>query len=114
MKTLEEIRQELAQHQQRVINAASDGMSGVIRWKHVMLYYIASWGGGWDHVSVHCDGRCPIWDEMCFMRDIFFQDFETILQYHPSKTDYINCHPYTLHLWRPQGEAIPMPPKEMV
>ena len=26
---------------------------------------IASWGGGWEHVSVSLRNRCPTWEEMC-------------------------------------------------
>lgn len=75
---------------------------------------VFSWGGGWDHVSVSYDTRCCTWEEMCTIKNIFFKDDECVVQYHPAKEDYINCHPHCLHLWRPQHESIPMPPKYMV
>ena len=100
------------------------------------LCVISSDGGGWDHVSVHVGGRCPTWDEMCFVKELFFRDDEVVMQLHPVKKDYVNCHPYALHLWRPQSPEkrreikglfgydeglpdidyppIPLPPKEMV
>jgi hypothetical protein len=75
---------------------------------------IFSWGEGWDHVSVSYSNRCPTWDEMCYIKNIFFKEDECVIQYHPPKSDYVNIHPYCLHLWRPQNQSIPMPPKEFV
>lgn len=75
---------------------------------------IFSWGGGWDHVSVSFPHRCPTWDEMCEVKDIFFEPEECVIQYLPPRGDYINRHPYCLHLWRPWNTEIPMPPKGMV
>lgn len=75
---------------------------------------IFSWGGGWDHVSVSYPNRCPTWEEMSRIKDIFFRDTECAVEYHPPKADYVNNHPYCLHLWRPQAAVIPMPPKEFV
>lgn len=75
---------------------------------------IASWGMGWDHVSVSLVSRCPSWDEMCWVKDIFFDPEECVIQYHPPKSRYKNCHPHCLHLWRPQSETLPMPPLEVV
>jgi hypothetical protein len=77
---------------------------------------IASDGGGWDHVSVSPRNakRCPTWNEMCEIKKMFFEPEETIIEYHPPESDYINIHPYCLHLWRPQNQDIPTPPKWMV
>lgn len=71
---------------------------------------------GWDHVSVSIPGeaRCPTWEEMCAVKDAFFHEQETVLQFHPPKSDYVNLHPFTLHLWKPQRVEIPLPAKEMV
>lgn len=66
------------------------------------LRIIASDGGGWDHVSVSTPRRCPTWDEMAAVKDLFFAPEEAVMQLHPPKSDYINLHPYCLHLWRPQ------------
>lgn len=80
------------------------------------LNVIASNQEGWDHVSVSVinDARCPTWEEMCDIKDLFFHDSECVIQYHPPKKDYINVHNYVLHLWRPHASELPMPPKEMV
>lgn len=78
------------------------------------FWVIVSDGGGWDHVSVSLTDRCPTWFEMCFIKRIFFEDEECVVQYHPAKDDYRNLHEFCLHLWRPQGEKIPTPPPWMV
>ena len=77
------------------------------------LSVIVSDQGGWEHVSVSVKGKLvtPTWDEMCFVKDLFWQKDECVVQYHPPEADYINFHPGVLHLWRPVDQAIPMPPK---
>lgn len=75
---------------------------------------IASNGGGWEHVSVSPCSRkrqsCPTWEEMCEIKDLFFEAEERVVQYHPPKSEYVNQHPYCLHLWRPLAEDMPFPP----
>jgi hypothetical protein len=80
---------------------------------------LASDGGGWEHVSVSMLGdpsKLPTWEEMCYVKDLFWNDDEVVMQLHPAKADYVNVHAGTLHLWRPiPGEAeIPLPPKNYV
>ncbi len=77
---------------------------------------IASDGLGWEHVSVVITNRkrTPTWDEMCFIKDLFFHQNESAIQYHPVKSDYVNFNKYCLHLWRPQNEPVPKPNKIMV
>jgi hypothetical protein len=71
----------------------------------------------WEHVSVHAwdaafrKAQTPTWDQMCFVKDLFWSEDELVLQFHPAKSDYINVHPHVLHLWRPKVAVIPMPPK---
>ncbi len=68
------------------------------------LAVIVSDGDKWDHVSVSLATRCPTWEEMCFIKKLFFKPEEAVMQLHPPATEYVNCHPYCLHLWRPQTE----------
>jgi len=92
-----------------------DGMFGYLFTpKKYALKFIASWGGGWDHVSVSLNDRCPTWEEMAWVKDLFFEPEETVMQLHPAKSQYGNNHPYCLHLWRPQEATIPTPPVEFV
>lgn len=64
----------------------------------------------WEHVSVSFADRCPTWDEMCVVKDLFWGPNELVLQYHVPKADHINVHPYTLHLWRYRAGSVPVPP----
>lgn len=79
------------------------------------LRVIASDGMEWDHVSVSTDRkRCPNWPEMKKIKEMFYKDEEPAYQIFPPKDEYINCHPYTLHWWRPQNGEILVPPNFMV
>ena len=82
--------------------------------KHRPATVIFSRGCGWDHVSVSFNNRCPTWEEMCEIKSMFFHPDEVVVQYHPAESDYVNNHPYCLHLWRPQEQAMPTPPAWMV
>ena len=56
-----------------------------------------------EHVSVSLDRRCPTWNEMSMIKDIFWEDEECVVQFHPPKSQYVNTHPYCLHMWRKVG-----------
>ena len=71
-------------------------------------------GDGWDHVSVSLANRCPHWDEMEWVRRLFFKDGETVLQIHPPVKHHINYHPYVLHLWRAWHVEYTLPPRYML
>lgn len=71
---------------------------------------VFSWGGGWDHVSVSFSNRCPTWEEMCEIKSMFFHPEEVCVQFHPAESEYVNNHPYCLHIWRCQNERQPTPP----
>ncbi len=75
---------------------------------------IISDGEGWDHVSVSLEYQCPSWNEMCAIKKLFFKPEEEAIQFHPAESDYINRHPYCLHLWRNQNEKTLLPPKIMI
>ena len=64
----------------------------------------------WEHVSVSLPNRCPNWPEMCFVKDLFWDEEEPVMQLHPARSHWINNHPFCLHLWRPTNAAIPLPP----
>jgi hypothetical protein len=101
-----------------------DGCNGLFAFKDhgIMIACIVSDGLGWEHVSVSISSgggkrlldRCPSWEEMCFVKENFWDKEDTVLEYHPAEKDYVNFHPYCLHLWRPIGKEFPIPPKELV
>jgi hypothetical protein len=95
--------------------SAGNNGAFVIRGPHrTKLGIIASDGGGWEHVSVSTKNRTPTWTEMCFVKDLFWNDEETVVQFHPRKSQYVNDHPYCLHLWRPTFLSLPEPPHVFV
>jgi hypothetical protein len=76
---------------------------------------------GWEHVSVSIRrgdlssvSKLPTWDEMCKVKSIFWDPDDVVVQYHPAEADYVNIHPYTLHLWRLADNSMPEPPSIMV
>ena len=78
------------------------------------LTIVFSDGLGWEHVSVSTRGRCPNWDEMCFVKKLFWAPDDVVIQFHPAESNYVNNHPYCLHLWRPQAIELPQPPPLLV
>jgi hypothetical protein len=68
----------------------------------------------WDHVSISVRNRCPNWEEVCFVKHLFWGEEETVLQLHVPTSEYVNYHPHTLHLWKPLLFKVPLPPSIMV
>ena len=105
----------------RVKNGPYGTMAGVgnyglfvIPHKKKSFTCICSDDPGWEHVSVSLPDRCPTWREMCDIKGMFWDDEDVVIQFHPAKSQYVNNHPYCLHLWRPTGISIPVPPSIMV
>lgn len=67
-------------------------------------------GTPWEHVSVSAANREPTWAEMCWIKGLFWSEEELVIQYHPPASVYVNVHRHVLHLWRPVGVEVPMPP----
>lgn len=94
-----------------------DGGNGIIKLPrenktgYTKATIIWSTGMGWDHVSVApLNGSIPKWDDMCLVKDMFFEAEDCVVQYHPPKAEYINNMSNCLHLWRPQDQELPLPP----
>jgi hypothetical protein len=77
---------------------------------------LASDGGSWDHVSVSIDDqrRDPTWMEMSQVKDLFFDEHEAVMQFHPPKAARVNFHPHCLHLWRSQTQQFTLPPGHFI
>ena len=84
------------------------------------LQIIASDQCGWEHVSVtaivrkNTYPRTPTWSEMCKVKDLFWDEEDVVVQFHPRKSEYVDNHKYCLHLWRKSGVDIETPPVELV
>ena len=113
MKSIEEIMQS----KKIIIDRISpDGLSGMIAIRGWRGSVIASWGAGWDHVSVCPVKRnyTPSWDDMCLIKELFFKDSEAVIQIHPPKDEYVNNMRNCLHLWRANDKDMVLPPSFMV
>lgn len=69
------------------------------------------WGNnedGYEHVSVSPKRKfkTPTWDDMCVLKDIFFEEEEEVYQIHPKKSEYVDMVNNCLHLWKPIGHEI--------
>lgn len=114
MKPIEEIKNN---YRLSIIQSFPEGFTADLvrpNYKLRSVTIVASWNGGWEHVSISMDKRCPTWDEMCMIKDIFWDKEECVVQYHPPKSVYVNNHPYCLHLWKKIGQEFQLPPKEFV
>jgi len=108
----------------RIAGTVEDGCNGWFRVPSVepgwSLQIIASDGLDWEHVSLTANDargyrqRVPTWKEMCFAKALFWDDDDVVMQLHPKKSEYVNTHPYVLHLWRPVRATIPTPPADLV
>jgi glycosyltransferase involved in cell wall biosynthesis len=75
---------------------------------------------GWDHVSVSVSDRggiyncaLPTWQEMSMIKDLFWDEEECVIQFHPPKSQYVNNY-NALHLWKPAQREIPQPPTWLI
>ena len=97
------------------------------RVRNYMFYCLASEGLSspdidmdWEHVSISVgqkgkkQSRNPTWEEMCWIKDLFWGEEDRVVQYHPPKSEYVSLHPYTLHLWRHGSKEIDYPPSILV
>lgn len=114
MKTVDEILSDKRIYPDKVIKS-EDGVKGFCRISGVDMSFVASWGGGWDHVSVAPLKRnaIPSWDIMCKVKEIFFYDTEAVIQIHPPESEYVNNMSNCLHLWRCRYKEMVLPPSFM-
>lgn len=72
--------------------------------------------GMWEHISVTPKNqkRCPTWEEMCAIKDMFFFPEEECIEYHPRRSEYVNYESNCLHIWRPVNGSVIRRPIEDV
>jgi hypothetical protein len=116
VRKIEEIVSDLTFMLKANVELGEYGLSALFKYDGNLYRIIASWGMKWEHVSISLPGqnRCPTWLEMCNMKNLFWREDETVIQYHPAKKDYINFHSFVLHLWLPIGVDFPKPPTIMI
>lgn len=95
----------------------SYGNNGLFVFDHgaVIVNCIASDGEGWEYVSVTLNVKMnPPWEIMNHVKNLFWDKEDCIVQYHPPESQYVNNHPYCLHLWRKIGYDFPIPESILV
>lgn len=87
-------------------SSEKDGNNGRFSVKRNGFQYniIATDVGEDEHVSVHITvgkkQKTPTWEQMCFVKSLFWGKEDTVVQYHPAESEYVNLHEHVLHLWR--------------
>ena len=99
---------------------SDDGNNGAFNLHLIKQDYfiICSDGLGWEHVSISkkraitskMEYRAPSWSVMCAVKDLFWEKEDTVIQFHPKKSEYVDKHPACLHLWRKTGTNLALPP----
>jgi hypothetical protein len=56
-------------------------------------------GREWLHVSTSFADRLPTWDELKDVKMMFIGGKRKAIQVFPPVSEYVNTHPFTLHLW---------------
>jgi hypothetical protein len=69
---------------------------------------------GWEHVSVSSRRRIPNWLEMSFIKDMFWEEEDCVVQFHPPRSHWVNNMSTVLHMWRCRTKEFPTPPDILV
>lgn len=114
MRTLQEIADNLKKAGIKKVQIGIDGGACQLPSGRTIIW---SFGGGWEHVSINDKHTTPTWEDMCELKDIFWSEEETVVQYHPAKSEYVNNLKHCLHLWKPIEEytgKLPIPDSILV
>lgn len=81
--------------------------------KNIIFDVVVSNACGWEHVSVvviegffpiDYDTRIPTYEEMVYIKELFWDDDEICIQVHPKRSEYVNINEHCLHIWKRTGE----------
>lgn len=119
MKNIENLYKELkARKDFKIIETYINGGMGVFLYgPYKRKTVIWSYDHGWDHVSFDGKLTTPTWEDMCMIKDMSFEPNECVIQFHPSKEEYVNIRQHCLHLWKLQENDscyMPIPQKGLV
>lgn len=68
----------------------------------------ASDGTEWLHVSLSHRDRIPFYEELAKVKELFIGFEMEAIQIFPPKSEHVNHHPRTLHLWsKVDGRIVP-------
>lgn len=62
----------------------------------------------WIHVSASRAGCLPSWEDLRLVKDVVIGRDRKAIQILPREAEYVNIHPYVLHLYAPlEGDPLP-------
>ena len=98
------------------VERSYDGFRALISFPMWIGSVICSTGAGWNHVSIVPLKRnyVPSWQDMCNLKDVFFNEDEAVIQIHPPKSEYVNNVENCLHLWQCTYKEMVLPPSVLV
>ena len=65
-------------------------------------------GKAWLHVSVSHRYQMPTWEQLVEVKETFIGSERQALQVLPKMSEWVNVHPYCLHLWAcVEGDGLP-------
>ncbi|HAO11366.1 MAG TPA: hypothetical protein DCQ51_09400 [Planktothrix sp. UBA8407] len=56
-------------------------------------------GKNWIHLSISRRKSYPTWDEQVHIKELFLGKESKAIQVFPPRSQWVNDHPYCLHLW---------------
>lgn len=96
----------------KLLNVSADGGAWI---RHDGLKVIATAATEedfvvWIHVSCSRKSRLPSWVDLTAVKHLFIGDDRRAIQVLPEKANWINIHPYCLHLFAPMYPGLdPIP-----
>lgn len=93
MKSRDEI-ENIRQYGFKVIESTDAGGCG---WFRCAPFYKTTvvWTFNDKHVSIHSEYKMPSWDDMCKLKDMFYNYNDEVWQCHPKKSQYVNGSSYS-------------------
>lgn len=100
----------------RNIHLSSDGGAATLhigRWDGSVIW---STGAGWSHVSVSPFAKriIPEYEDMCKIKDIFWNEDEDVIHIFPNRKNYVNNVKNCIHLWSCTYKPMVLPPSCLV
>jgi len=83
------------------------------RWDGSVIW---STGAGWEHVSVSPFAKriIPEYEDMCKIKDIFWNEDEDVIHIFPNRKNYVNNVKNCIHLWSCTYKPMVLPPSCLV
>ena len=64
-------------------------------------------GKWWLHVSCAKPDRLPTWEDLKEVKNTFIGRYKKAIQILPNEKEYVNIHPYCLHLYNCDNDMLP-------